>query len=60
MATTTRKIDISKAGLLSRLSLRIHELEIERINKEVSAREYKALRAGLLRDEAAIMAKPAW
>ena len=54
--TTSHKTDLSKAGLLGRLSFRIHELEMERLAKEISAKEYRSIKANLLRQEASIMA----
>lgn len=56
MTTAPRKIDLRKAALLSRLSHRIHDLEMERLAKEITAKEYKAIRANLDRQVEAIQA----
>jgi hypothetical protein len=56
--TTTRKADLSKAGLLGRLSYRIHELEMDRLNGRITDREYQEDRANFDRMEVALLALP--
>jgi hypothetical protein len=43
------RTNVTRAALFNRLGSRLHELEMERLGKEITVKEYRTVKANLLR-----------